>query len=580
MNGSSENRQRVMQDLSGEAALYRLSQLATEFGAEHIASSTRSVAERVSEGRFYVACVGQFKRGKSTLLNALIGHSILPAGVIPVTTIPTVVRFGKSLGAHVRFRSAEWTAISVSAIEEYVSEEKNPENAKGVAGLEIFVPSTLLEAGMCLVDTPGLGFVHSGNADATRAFIPHIDAAIVVIGADPPLSGEELQLVEAVAREIQDLVFVLNKADRTTEVERSSAISFARRVIEARLNKAIPAIFEVSALERMEGRSEGRDWPKFFHTLEDLARNSGRSLVRQAAERGLRRASQQLLVVIEEEQAALERPVEESKRRIAEFHQISERAEQSLHELGYLFAAEQQRLSKSFEDRRNAFLKHAGAAAREELENAVKTLPRKNGPLFRRGAMHTAQEIARVHIVPWLETEEKHAEEGYAHIAQRFIDLANGFLERVREAGLPGLGVLPENMESEQGFRTRSRFYFHELERFAAPASPFSFVTDLLLGIFGANGSIVTDAREFLNHLLATNSTRVQNDVDERVLESRRRLEGEIRHALSDVSGVADRALAHARDVQAAGATAVESARARLAVAGREVAGLALPHEN
>jgi predicted GTPase len=565
---------------TAEAGLHRVAELADELGAENISRAARAVTQRVSEGLFYVACVGQFKRGKSTLLNALIGRSILPAGVIPVTTIPTVIRFGESLGAQVRFRNAEWTSIPVNSIEEYVSEEKNSENAKGVEGLEVCLPSPLLDSGMCLVDTPGLGSVHSGNTEATRAFIPHIDAAIVVIGADPPLSGEELQLVEMVAREIQDLVFVLNKADRSSESERSVAIAFARRVIESRLKRTIPAVFEISALEQIEGRGEGRDWAKFLRTLEHLVRDSERSLVRQAAERGLRRAASQLLVVIEEERAALERPVEESERRIAELRKISERAEQSLYELSHLFAAEQQRLSKSFEDRRNVFLEHTGVAAKEEFEKALKSLPRSNGPAFRRDAVHKAQEIARAHITPWLETEEKNAEEGYARIAQRFIDLANGFLERIREAGVSSPGVLPETLESEHVFRTRSRFYFHELEALAAAASPFRFMTDLLLGVFGAYGAIVGGAQKFLNQLLETNSTRVQNDVDDRVLESRRRLEGEIRHALADVSGVADRALARAREVQKAGAAAVDLALSRLEAAKREVLGLGLRQEN
>jgi predicted GTPase len=556
---------------TAEAGLHRVAELADELGAENISRAARAVTQRVSEGLFYVACVGQFKRGKSTLLNALIGRSILPAGVIPVTTIPTVIRFGESLGAQVRFRNAEWTSIPVNSIEEYVSEEKNSENAKGVEGLEVCLPSPLLDSGMCLVDTPGLGSVHSGNTEATRAFIPHIDAAIVVIGADPPLSGEELQLVEMVAREIQDLVFVLNKADRSSESERSVAIAFARRVIESRLKRTIPAVFEISALEQIEGRGEGRDWAKFLRTLEHLVRDS---------ERSLRRAASQLLVVIEEERAALERPVEESERRIAELRKISERAEQSLYELSHLFAAEQQRLSKSFEDRRNVFLEHTGVAAKEEFEKALKSLPRSNGPAFRRDAVHKAQEIARAHITPWLETEEKNAEEGYARIAQRFIDLANGFLERIREAGVSSPGVLPETLESEHVFRTRSRFYFHELEALAAAASPFRFMTDLLLGVFGAYGAIVGGAQKFLNQLLETNSTRVQNDVDDRVLESRRRLEGEIRHALADVSGVADRALARAREVQKAGAAAVDLALSRLEAAKREVLGLGLRQEN
>ena len=48
------------------------------------------------------------------------------------------------------------------------------------------------------MDTPGLGSVFSGNSATTQAFIPHIDAALVVVGADPPIAGEELTLVEAV----------------------------------------------------------------------------------------------------------------------------------------------------------------------------------------------------------------------------------------------------------------------------------------------------------------------------------------------------------------------------------------------
>ncbi len=217
---------------SGESALLRLADLAEQFEAEQVAADARSVAERVSEGRFYVACIGQFKRGKSSILNALVGASVLPTGVVPVTAVPTIVRYGSHAAARVRFAAGGWTDIPVQAVDEYVSEEKNPENAKHVAALEVFVPSPLLATGMCFVDTPGLGSVFTGNTAATQAFIPHIDAALVIIGADPPLAGEELVLVEAVARHVHDLIIALNKADRTTDTERAAAMAFARRQLE------------------------------------------------------------------------------------------------------------------------------------------------------------------------------------------------------------------------------------------------------------------------------------------------------------------------------------------------------------
>jgi ABC-type uncharacterized transport system ATPase component len=75
--------------LEFEPKLRELGRLAAELGAESAAEEAAALAERIAEGRFHVACVGQFKRGKSTLLNALVGAPILPSGVVPVTAVVT-----------------------------------------------------------------------------------------------------------------------------------------------------------------------------------------------------------------------------------------------------------------------------------------------------------------------------------------------------------------------------------------------------------------------------------------------------------------------------------------------------------
>src|ERR1017187_8875456 len=127
----------------GASRLLQLSRLAQEIGAESVAEEARELAARVSEGRFYVACVGQFKRGKSTLLNALVGHAVVPTGFVPVTAVPTVIRFGDELHARVRMRDGAWRDIAMPDLKEYVTEELNPENKKAVDGAEAFVPSPL-----------------------------------------------------------------------------------------------------------------------------------------------------------------------------------------------------------------------------------------------------------------------------------------------------------------------------------------------------------------------------------------------------------------------------------------------------
>jgi GTP-binding protein EngB required for normal cell division len=575
MTQASEYRRRILRDAPGEAALYRLAELATQFGAEHIASTVRSTAEKVSEGRFYVACVGQFKRGKSTLLNALIGHSVLPTAVVPVTAVPTIIRHGQRLAARVRFRSATWTDIPVGTVDEFVSEEKNPENSKGVVGVEIFVPSPLLETGMCLVDTPGLGSVFAGNTAATQAFIPHIDVAVVVIGTDPPLSGDELRLVEAISQEVRHLVFVLNKADKVPARERAAALDFTRRLLETRLKLVSPAIYEVSALDRLERTGSERDWTRLTRALEDLVVHSGRSLVRNATDRGIRRAACQLLAVIKEDRDALERPLEESERRIAMLRKTLEESEVRTRNLGILLTAEQQRLSGVFVERRNAFLKRAQATARFELSGRLSAVARShNGPAYRQSVNHTAQEIARAQLTPWFESEAKFADEEFRKTGQRFVELANEFLQLLRESDLPGLEELPEDLCSDQGLSAKSQFHFHVIERVAAPASPLLFILDLVVGSMGLRGAMVRDAREFLDQLLEVNSARVQSDVDERVRESRKKLEQEMKGTLLDASSIADRALTRARMAHAAGTSGVEAALARLTGVELELRGI------
>ena len=566
-----------MSHIEGAGRLLRLASLGEELGSTRVADEAHELAARVSEGRFFVACVGQFKRGKSTLINALIGEPILPVGFIPVTAVPTVIRFGEQRRVRIRCRDGSWREIDVADLKEYVSEEHNPENTKGIGGVEVFVPSPLLAKGMCLVDTPGLGSVFSGNTEATQAFIPHIDAALVVVGADPPLAGQELGLVETVARQVQNLILVLNKADRTTGEEKSAAIGFTRRVLEKRLHRPVGQVFEVSASERLDNRGPKRDWGKLIEALERLVENSGRDIIRAACERGLDRLSEQLLAMISEEREALERPIEQSQRRIAAMKETIVEAERSMRELGFLFMAEQHRLSDIFVTRRKAFLNSLLPEAAREFNDALQSLRRAMGPSYRRALMRKAQDIARQHVLPWLRAEQEEAEKEYRQVAVRFVQMGNDFLKKLADAGIRELARMPHALDPETGFRYRSEFTFRDLIEIAQSASPLRWLADVFLSTVGARRVIENDCREFLNYLLEVNTTRVQSDVLNRVQESKSRLEVEIRRLLHEISRIAEEALTRARAARAAGASAVEGERVRLDALEHEIRNLSEP---
>ena len=560
--------------VDGASRLLRLAGLAQELGAEPVAEEARELAARVSEGRFYVACVGQFKRGKSSLLNALVNHPVVPTGYVPVTAVPTVIRYGDQLRARVRMRDGSWQDIAMADLKEYVTEELNPENKKGVEGAEVFVPSSLLSSGMCFVDTPGLGSVFTGNTATTQAFIPHIDAALVVVGADPPIAGEELVLVEAVGKQVQDLILVINKADRTTDPERAAAVQFTREVLEKRLHRPMGEVLEVSAAERMENRGPLRDWEKLLASLHHLVDDSGRNLVRAACDRGLQRLSEQMLAMISEDRDALQRPIEESERRIKLMKETISEAERSMRELNFLFMAEQHRISDLFLDRHKQFFRSASMESEAEFEHALASVPGGFGPHYRRRLMHRAQETARRKVTPWLKPEQEEGERQYRAVALRFVEMGNSFLKKLADAGLAELTRMPHALDSEKGFRVRSRFTFEDFIGTAQPPSPLRWLADIFMPLLGARKVITNEAREFLRHLLEVNGSRVQNDVLNRIQESRDRLEVEIRKLLHEISRIAEQALDRARKVKEEGAPAVQSAIERLNRLEREVSAL------
>lgn len=558
------------------SSLLQIADLAQKLGSESVAEEARELAARVSEGRFYVACVGQCKRGKSTLLNALVGYHVLPTGFVPVTAVPTVVRFGDRLQARIRTRDGRWTDIDMLDVRDYVTEERNPENKKGVEGAEVFVPSPLLSSGMCLVDTPGLGSVFTGNTATTHTFIPHIDAALVVVGADPPIAGEELALVEAVGKHVDDLILVINKADRTTEPERAAAIRFTREILERRLRRPMGELLEVSAAEHLENRGPARDWEKLLVRLDHLVEDSGTALVRAASERGLQRLREQLLAIISEDRAALQRPIEESERRIELMKGTISEAERSIRELGFLFMAEQRRISDLFGERHYRFFHTAWAESEAEFDGKLPSVPLGFGPGYRRRLMRLAQEVSRCKVTPWLSEEQEEGERQYRGVASRFVEMANNFLRKLAGAGLNELTRVPHALNPDKTFRVRSSFSFEDFIGTAQPASPLRWLADIVLPLVGGRKVITNDAKEFLRHLLEVNSSRVQNDVLNRIQESRDRLEVEIRKLLHEIRRIAAEALDRARKIKEEGTPAVQSAIERLDQMERDIWAVAL----
>ncbi|MGA9265710.1 MAG: dynamin family protein [Rhodomicrobium sp.] len=216
---------------------------------------------RIDEGLLRVAVLGQFKRGKSTLLNALLGAPLLPAGVIPVTAIPTFIRAGAEAKARISFLDGK-APLLVSGesgikhvLDQHISETRNPHNRLQVEKVELEYPSDFLSRGILAVDTPGVGSTFLHNTQTAEAVLGECDAALFVLSADPPITEAEVNYLRQVQKLIPKLFFILNKKDLLDAHEQAQGGKLSCRRPEA---PAGPRQIRADLLRLRQGWAQGQ----------------------------------------------------------------------------------------------------------------------------------------------------------------------------------------------------------------------------------------------------------------------------------------------------------------------------------
>jgi len=198
-----------------------------------------------------VAILGQFKAGKSSFLNSLIGKPILPVGVIPVTTVISRLTCGEKEKAVVSFFDGRRSEVDIHHLDDYTSEAKNPSNQKNVEMVDIELPALKDYAGLRLVDTPGLGSVFKYHIETSENWLPEVGTALLAVSADRPLSENDLQLIRELMQHTPKIVLLLTKADLLSTEQQGEVIRFFEETLKRELNREFP-IFLYSTRIDME----------------------------------------------------------------------------------------------------------------------------------------------------------------------------------------------------------------------------------------------------------------------------------------------------------------------------------------
>jgi ribosome biogenesis GTPase A len=229
--------------------LDRLAELAEWRADSAGAERLRAARERLGSGRLNLAVLGEFKRGKSTLINRLLGAPVLPVGVVPMTSLPILVEHGPCPEVAIELTSGERLRLGPEALQEYATESGNPENHRQVTRVVVRHPATILEAGVVLLDTPGIGSAHDHNTEVAHLALAEADAAVFVLSVDSPASRAELDFLRSVRERVGRLIFVLNKADLVSAPELEEAAQFVRRTLDSSADGPAPDLFSLSARE-------------------------------------------------------------------------------------------------------------------------------------------------------------------------------------------------------------------------------------------------------------------------------------------------------------------------------------------
>lgn len=326
----------------------------------------KELADKLEKNEFVLAVVGEFSRGKSTLINALLGyHDLLPTSIEPTTAAITLISYGETPSASVVF--ADGTVkedISLEELRAYVrgtnldgsdlktrlaqrvqqaqkenrlhqlsyedisSEAKAQLNeaAKGKRAKEVrlTLPSPFLKDGICLVDTPGIGSVNPEHGEATRHFVHRADAVIFLINTDPVISASECNFLAFLRDHISRFLFAVTKIDRFTEEEREQSLAYTWQTIVDFAEIENPPIFPISARLALDGRKESNTgklaqsgFPAFVRALDVfLVRERGTAFVREQVAHALRHLTD-LRNAVEIEWESLTVPLDELQQRVA-----------------------------------------------------------------------------------------------------------------------------------------------------------------------------------------------------------------------------------------------------------------------
>ncbi len=194
-------------------SLKQLQEYSESLNLHNTAKSIADVVEKSEEDHFEVAIVGEFKRGKSTLINALLGQEVLPADVLPATATLNRVTYSAEPYVMVEYKDGRTEKVEVDRLQDYVTKLswESEKIAQTVREATVYYDTEFCRNNVDIIDTPGLNDDEQ-MTNVTMSILPQIDAAVFVISANSPFSQFEKEFLEnkMLTSDLGRIIFAVN----------------------------------------------------------------------------------------------------------------------------------------------------------------------------------------------------------------------------------------------------------------------------------------------------------------------------------------------------------------------------------
>lgn len=483
--------------------------------------------EKVQNNVFNLVVLGQFKRGKTTLINALLGSEILPTAVVPLTSIATILKYGEDLKINVFFNDGRITEIKPENLSEYVTEKGNPRNEKDVFEVIITYPSPYLKDGVRLIDTPGVGSVFEHNTDVAYQYLPKSDAALFLLSVDQPVSKAELDFLKDVREYSNKIFFLQNKADYVDKEDLKESISFSKKVLEETMNYEVK-IFPLSAKLALEGKLDGKSdllqksfLPEFENILNTfLMEEKGKVLLLSVSNALLRFLSQSLFE-LGLELKSLTIPVEELRAKIEIFEKKKKEVMREKQDFDILLDGEVDRLvKKGLDEDLENFKQETLAVLSAGLENFYLENKSMSSKELNTALEKYVMDEVKNACNNWWAKEDGRLASAFESICSRFITKINETVDALFKFSSELFAIPFEEFKAEELWTVKPSFYYKFKEE-PVILEVLSKSLTLTLPKFVGDKIILKKMREYLHEMIDTQSGRVRFDFAERLDKSK-----------------------------------------------------------